>query len=113
VGEDIDRGPRPYGDFPDMGADEYGSPMGDINYDGLVDGGDYTIWADHYGQSDVGFSGGDLNGDGVVNGGDYTLWADNYNFGVAGASAVPEPTALVVLLLSVGIVARRGRKAGA
>ncbi len=113
VSEDIDRGPRPYGDLPDMGADEFGSPMGDINYDGLVDGGDYTIWADHYGQSDVGFSGGDLNGDGVVNGGDYTLWADNYNFGVAGASAVPEPTALVVLLLSVGIVARRGRKAGA
>ncbi len=97
VPEDMDRGPRPYGDFPDMGADEFGSPMGDINYDGLVDGGDYTIWADHYGQSDVGFSGGDLNGDGVVNGGDYTLWADNYNLGGAGASAVPEPTSLALL----------------
>jgi len=109
VSEDIDRGPRPYGDLPDMGADEFGSPMGDINYDGLVDGGDYTIWADHYGQSDVGFSGGDLNGDGVVNGGDYTLWADNYNFGVAGASPVPEPATAVMLALGAAALLRRRR----
>ena len=108
VPKDIDRGPRPYGDFPDMGADEYGSPMGDINYDGKVDGGDYTIWADNYGQSGVGWSGGDLNGDGVVDGGDYTLWADNYGYGTGGEAAIPEPMTLA--LLGVGGVLCLARK---
>ena len=52
---------------------------GDGNGDGCVDGGDYTIWADHYLQSTMyGPSEGDFNEDNFVDGGDYTLWADNY-----------------------------------
>jgi len=47
----------------------------DANGDGVVDGGDYTAWADHYGQPS---SPGDFSGDGITDGADYTLWADNY-----------------------------------
>ncbi len=64
---------------------------GDANGDSIVDGGDYTIWGDHYGQSG-GWIDGDFNGDGIVDGGDYTLWADNYGTGQAG-EAVAAATA--------------------
>ena len=69
------------------------NPMvpGDANGDSIVDGGDYTIWADHYGQPG-GWIDGDFNGDGIVDGGDYTLWADNYGTGQAG-EAVAAATA--------------------
>jgi len=50
---------------------------GDANLDGIADGGDYTIWADHYMLSG-GWADGDFDFDGVVNGADYVLWADHY-----------------------------------
>jgi hypothetical protein len=52
--------------------------FGDANFDNIVDGGDYTIWADHYLETGATFEDGDFNQDGTVDGGDYTLWADNY-----------------------------------
>lgn len=51
---------------------------GDANFDRIVDGGDYTIWADDYLATGQQFYQGDFSGDGLVDGGDYTLWADNY-----------------------------------
>ncbi len=58
----------------------YASPSlpGDANGNGVVDGGDYTTWADQYGQTGAGLAG-DFNHDGTVDGGDYTIWADGYN----------------------------------
>ncbi len=50
---------------------------GDGNYDGCVDAGDYTLWADHFGEAVSGPSYGDFNSDGVVDAADYTLWADH------------------------------------
>jgi poly(3-hydroxybutyrate) depolymerase len=50
---------------------------GDYNGDGVVDLADYTVWADHYGQSGQGVAG-DGNGDGTVDLADYTVWADHY-----------------------------------
>jgi len=63
---------------------------GDADGDGAVNGADYTIWADRYGQPG-GWIDGDFNGDDEVDGADYTLWADNYGAGQAGGTAASEP----------------------
>ena len=83
--------------------------LGDANFDGQVDGGDYTTWADHYLQ-DGGWLAGDFNGDHFVDGGDYTDWADNYGLGVAGAAPTPEPTGLLILLAGACLALRRNRR---
>jgi len=73
---------------------------GDANDDGMVNGADYTIWADNFGL--LGASGpeeGDFNRDLAVDGADYTIWADNFgatskaseDTGGAGASAAELP----------------------
>jgi len=56
------------------------SEPGDANHDGVVDGADYTIWADNY-EPGVGgktWEQGDFTGDGIVDGADYCVWADNF-----------------------------------
>lgn len=52
---------------------------GDANFNRVVDGGDYTIWADNFltGPGKT-IATGDFSGDGIVDGADYTLWADNF-----------------------------------
>jgi len=81
---------------------------GDVNLDGAVNGGDYSLWADHYLLGGMSWGEGDLNGDGVVDGGDFTLWADDY--GSATVAAIPEPAALA--LLAIGAVALIRRRRG-
>ena len=76
---------------------------GDANLDQLVDGGDYTIWADSYLATGRSWATGDFTGDGLVDGGDYTVWADHYSPASTFASAVPEPSTLV--LAGVGTLA--------
>jgi len=67
---------------------------GDANSDELVDGSDYTVWADSYLLSGRNWQTGDFNGDGLVDGADYTIWADNwFPYNVVGTQAVPEPAA--------------------
>jgi len=106
---DIDGGPRTVGLFPDIGADEYGSPAGDADYDGLVDGLDYVIWSNNYGLSgDWGDA--DFSGDDLVDGLDYVIWSNNYGFGYPPSlgGAVPEPGTLSLLALaSVALLRRR------
>ncbi len=95
---------------------------GDANGDGIVDGADYTSWADQFlTTTTLGDASGDFNGDGFVDGADYTLWADN--FAPAGSAtaaraavfATPEPASLglaisAILLIGVGrIRSRRAR----
>lgn len=82
--------------------------FGDANFDGTVDGGDYTSWANNFMLTDVGFAEGDFNQDGVVDGGDYTLWANNFlaTDGLAPlltTAAVPEPSSLVLALTASGL----------
>jgi len=110
VPEDLDGGPRPVGDYPDIGGYEYGSPSGDADYDGLVDGLDYVIWSSNYGQPGT-WGDANFNGDALVDGLDYVIWSNNYGFGypLPPGGAVPEPACGVLLVL--GILALRRRRA--
>ncbi|MBX7075270.1 MAG: dockerin type I repeat-containing protein [Pirellulales bacterium] len=90
---------------------------GDANFDGFVNGSDYTIWADNFQLTGRSWTDADFNGDGVTDGADYTLWADNFQPVATAAIAVPEPAAqsLVAAGCLVACVhavsARRRRKA--
>jgi hypothetical protein len=69
-----------------------GSRPGDANADGKVDGVDFVIWMNHYGQSISGVSNGDFNTDGRVDGVDYVIWFQNYNGGTNGTTPTPSST---------------------
>ena len=89
---------------------------GDANGDGKVDGSDVTILAGNWqkGVNDgltATWGEGDFNGDGKVDGSDVTILAGNWQYGVdAAASAVPEPSTIVMLLgLVAGLLGWRRR----
>lgn len=83
---------------------------GDANLDGITDGADYTLWADHYLMSDLTLFEGDFNGDGYADGSDYTLWADNYKQGIGGM-LIPEPATALLLVLGACLPLLRRRRA--
>ena len=69
--------------------------LGDFNSDGVVDIGDYTTWADHFGMDRAtSFAAGSFMADGVVDIGDYTTWADH--FGNVKPMTVAQPVAPAV-----------------
>lgn len=83
---------------------------GDYNYDGVVNGADYVVWRKTLGQDVAPGTGPDGNGDGFIDESDYTVWRSNFGSGAAGsgigsgAASVPEPTAGLLLLISVALV---------
>jgi len=81
---------------------------GDANHDGSVDVGDLGIIGSHYGQTGLSWADGDFNGDGVIDVGDLGVLGANYGYGAGGA--VPEPGAMTVLLLGVGLTLGRYRR---
>ncbi|MCA9103623.1 MAG: hypothetical protein KDA63_20865 [Planctomycetales bacterium] len=92
---------------------------GDANQDGHVDGLDYLIWAEAFGDDPAmdppgSPLNGDLNDDGAVNGLDYLLWAGQFNNGPLDVSAAPEPAAASLFLVGICLVVRvrRCRTAG-
>ena len=53
--------------------------QGDANGDGHVDGIDYVIWLNHFGQTIPGGAiVGDFNTNGIIDGVDYVLWLNNF-----------------------------------
>jgi hypothetical protein len=70
-------------------------PLGDFNYDGVVDAADYTVWRDNIGSTTQLDADGDF--DGVVAGPDYELWKSRIGTVGSGSSetaagvTVPEP----------------------
>ena len=74
-----------------------GSASGDFNGDGSVNGADLAVWQTEYG-----------NQQGATAGGDFLAWQRNHA-ATAGAvnTAVPEPAAVVLVLLAAGAVPRR------
>jgi autotransporter-associated beta strand protein len=88
---------------------------GDFNLDGTVDAADYTVWRDHLGTS---FAAADANFDGQVTTADYSLWKSHFGFSLAGSgfasqamqSVVPEPTAIMLLMMGfIGVAFSRRR----
>lgn len=79
---------------------------GDYNDDGVVDAGDYAVWRDNLNGSVT------LPNDataGTVDASDYTQWAANFGSSAAGAgaglaSAVPEPSAIVLAIVLFGVL---------
>jgi hypothetical protein len=55
-----------------------GGKPGDANGDLKVDGRDYVVWLNNYGQTVSEVSNGNFNGDSVVDGRDYVVWLNNY-----------------------------------
>ncbi|MGE3243663.1 MAG: hypothetical protein AB7G28_22600 [Pirellulales bacterium] len=82
-------------------------PLGDFNYDGVIDAADYTVWRDSIGSTTHLDADGDF--DGVVGVLDYELLKSNFGSTAGGSSwttlgaTVPEPTSL--LLCGAGLVA--------
>lgn len=99
----------------DLTKAEFQKP-GDANGDGLVDGVDYTLWADHF-LLPATWRNGNFTYDAIVDGADYTVWADHFSpFPSASLAVVPEPSALVLAGLGSGVllfsVALRKRVSG-
>jgi len=86
----------------------------DFDGDGDVDGADFLTWQENLGLTGTAtLATGDANDDGNVTGADLAVWQAQFGPGaaVAGASAVPEPTAwwmaVVVALTSLAALPRR------
>ncbi len=82
---------------------------GDYNNDGFVNAADYTIWRDTFGQTVTALSGADGDGDGEIGQGDYDLWASRFGDAPGVATAIPEPTAAVLVCLAALAAAGRRR----
>ena len=80
----------PYLVFAGKSAATQVATPGDANNDGRVDGIDYVIWFNNYGQiSQGGSSVGDFNNDTQIDGVDYVIWFNNYGFVVPPSSPTP------------------------
>jgi hypothetical protein len=93
---------------------------GDANGDDMVDGLDYLIWAENFGDDPADDppgspANGDLNDDNVVDGLDYLFWASNFGASTDGIT-VPEPSLAVLCgplaLVVLGWRPSRPRRAG-
>ena len=87
---------------------------GDFDADASVDDDDLAIWLAGFGTSGGASAGnGDANGDGDVDGRDFLLWQRNYGDSAlnlpltASSNAVPEPTAVALLLGGLCVAGRR------
>lgn len=65
---------------------------GDANRDATVTGADFTVWADHFGETGVGVNQGSFTCDGKVTGASFTIWADNFGRSLSPLVPTPEPS---------------------
>jgi hypothetical protein len=96
---------------------------GDYNGDGTVNAADYTVWRNNLGGSASALLNRDPNNGGNINANDYAFWKSRFGAtsgsgsgGLAGsAGSVPEPSALLMLLVGLAGMGfrRRGGAVGA
>lgn len=81
---------------------------GDYNGDGSVDAADYTVWRDSFNSTTE--LAADGSGNGLIDDADYDVWVANYGNALSNANSsttsVPEPSALILLLSTVGLLFR-------
>ena len=105
-------------DVPVAQLAQYIPRAGDANTDGVVNSLDFNAVASHFGMSSgASWFDGDFNSDGIVNSTDFNLLATNFNtsYTLAGAtgqnlalgSSVPEPTGIVLIMLSASALQTR------
>lgn len=78
---------------------------GDFNQNGAVDGDDLAQWEGDYGVN----ADSDADGDGDSDGFDFLVWQQNYTGSspLAAASAVPEPSTVILLVVGCTLLSRR------
>ncbi len=76
---------------------------GDANLDGTVDVSDFNIWNGNKFQSVAAWCAGDFNADGSVDVSDFNTWNGNKFQTSSGTAVVPEPSSLLLLLVSAGL----------
>lgn len=79
---------------------------GDYNGDGTVNLADYTVWRDNLGASDESALNNNGEGIGGITTSDYQFWKDRFgntsgSASLATASAVPEPSAVLLAIISL------------
>jgi hypothetical protein len=97
--------------------------LGDANLDGTVNSEDFTLFAEHLGQSGMMWDEGDFNYDGTVNAEDFTLFSANLNQSASLAAAagvweansislanVPEPMSAGIIGMAGSAILRRRRR---
>jgi len=80
----------------------------DFNRNGVVNGDDLTVWNSAYGLNNYA----DANSDGLSDGADFLVWQRQYGLGlpVAMAAAIPEPTAMALLVIATAMLAHHRRR---
>jgi hypothetical protein len=84
--------------------------VGDYNQDGVVNAADYTVWRDALGTAGPLPNRAPAN-IGNISQADYTTWVSRYGQSASSSTAIPEPSGLALLALSIGTSLRRRRRA--
>ena len=86
--------------------------IGDYNANNVVDGADYVVWRDTFGQSAAGLPA-DGDPDGTIDDDDYGVWRSHFGntTNPASAAAVPEPSSIAIAWCCACLLLMRTEKA--